>query len=114
MTNFYVLTGLLLRGVSILLLISYVAPMQFRELRRPNRDNLVVYVRWTLLAAVLIFLSQQIVPISYQLTLLHTEGIFSQRNLATVTSNFGVLALACCLALLYKFSDMLAKRNSVD
>lgn len=114
MTNYFVVAGLILRVLSILLLVVYVAPMQLRELKRPNRDSLVVYVRWTLFAAVLIFLSQQIVPISYQITLIHTSNVFTQRNLATVTSNFGVLALACCLALLYKFSDMLAKRNRVE
>lgn len=114
MINYYVLTGLTLRLLSILLLVVYVSPIQLKELRRPAKDNLIVYVRWTLFAAVLIFISQQIVPVSYQLTLIHSQGIFSQRNIATVTSNLGVLALACCLALLYKFSDMLAKRNKVE
>lgn len=111
MINYYVLAGLMLRVLSILLLVVYVAPIQFKELKRPARDNLVVYVRWTLFATVVLYISQQILPISYQITLLHSDSIFNLRNIATVTSNLGVLALACCLALLYKLANLLAKRN---
>lgn len=113
MINWYVLTGIILRCVSVGLLSVYVLPIQLRELKRPARDNLVVAMRWVLFTMVVLYETQQLLPLSYQFIRLHTEPYFNLQNVATVGSNIGMLALAVCLMVLYKLAHMLSKRNDV-
>lgn len=109
MTNWYVVTGLALRLISVVGLLAYVVPLQVKEIRRPRRDKYVVLIRWVLFTMVFVYVVQSVIPIAYQTSRVHTASVFNWQNISTVSSNFGNLALSSGFALLYKLADILAK-----
>lgn len=113
MINWYILVGLTLRITAITSLVIFVIPIQLRELKRPAIEALVVYMRWILFFMVTVFIALNIFPISYQLSQLHSVPIFNLRNVSTVATNLGLVALTTGFVLLYKIASLLASKNNV-
>lgn len=113
MINWYVIIGLILRIMAIVSLVIFVVPIQLRELKRPAREALVVYMRWTLFFMVSVFIALNVFPISYQVSRIHSSGIFNLQNVSSVATNVGLVALTTGFVLLYKVAAVLANKNRV-
>lgn len=99
--NWYIITSIMMRAVSIALLLVYVIPKQIKEVR--NNRNEYSSLAALLLSMVVVFVTLALAPLSYQTTRIYSPNEFTFQNIASVLANIGVLALSVGWYLVYNY-----------
>lgn len=100
MIDYFVLTSIILRTVSIGMLLAYVVPRQVREVRRP-RDQFTS-LRWLVFHLIVFFVLASSPVLIYQGSTLSTHHTAFQQ-IASIANGLASLAVGVVLMLIYNY-----------